>query len=328
MLSAGMAPEAALTALRTRRYGAGRPALADAILLQVHDGAPLAPACAKASVLFTPLFSAMLKAGEARGRFPEALAAVADLIESQLRTHRKIVLALVYPTMALLLAVAVAGFLVLAVTPRLSRMYHDCDATLPPVTTSLIATADAIGAHAVAGAIGLVCIGLLPAVLSRSRRWRVWFDWLKLKVPLVGGFNRKRCSARFARAYGALMSGGVDIGRALKLAGPAMGNLIAEQVIVNAGHGVAAGRPLSAALNNIELLDPQLLSAIETGERSGRGDELLAHVADALEAEIAHALSILMVCLPLGALCLVAAMVAWIALAIAVPWFTLSTLFA
>lgn len=323
MLEAGMSPESAFVALRNGWSGGGRGQLADALHDRISGGMSLSDACAQDPGLFSPLFSAMLRAGEARGRLPEALADISILIESRLAMRRKLILALLYPSIVLLVAMAVVTFLVTVVTPRFAELYKDLGADLPAVTSSLITTTDAIRNSVwwVLGAV--ICVAVGFSLLRRSMLGRVIGDWLMLKIPVVKGINKKSISARFARAYSSLIAGGVEIVKAVRLSGSATGNCIAEQILINASKRVEKGEPLSKALADDRTLSPELLQTLASGEQTGRGDELLSRLAVNLEAEVAHAMTAIMICLPVLATLIVAGMVVWIALAIMVPWFQL-----
>ena len=144
-----------------------------------------------------------------------------------------------------------------------------------------------------------------------------------LHVPGIGHVMRRVVTARFARAYGLLTTGGIDIGRAVRLAGSATGNAIAEQVMVNASGRVDRGEPLSAALHGDRLFLPILREELQSGEESGQTDIIMLRVAVQLDAAVRDAMTVLTILPQALILVLLGGLVLWIALAIMVPWFQL-----
>jgi type IV pilus assembly protein PilC len=135
--------------------------------------------------------------------------------------------------------------------------------------------------------------------------------------------NRKVAAARFARTYAQLLRAGIVVPHALALAGGATGNRIAEQVILNARRKVEAGEPLSAALAAQRVFPISMVQMIETGEKSGKVDDMMTSAAVFFEKEVKTMLNGLTFLLLPFFLLLAAIAVGLVVLGILVPLFQL-----
>jgi general secretion pathway protein F len=322
-LAAGIPAITALDSLaRSHRSPAVRR-IVQRLTLALDAGMTLPQAFAQVDGLCSPLDLAVIEASDAHGGQPEAFAQLAEAAESRLRFQRGLQLSMLYPLLVTLVGAAAITFLVTFVIPRFIDLFGTLGHQLPTATRTLLAFARGFAAYG-PWAAGICIVAAIAARLARrTTMGSVLGDWLLLHLPGVGAIVRRAATARFARAYGLLTAGGIDIGRAVRLAGAATGNVIAEQVMVNAAQLVDRGTPLSLALRQDRLFLPILREEIESGEQSGQTDVTMLRTAVQLDASVRDAMTVLTILPQVLVLVVLGGLVLWIALAIMVPWFQL-----
>ncbi len=224
---------------------------------------------------------AALRAGERAGALRDALGRTADYLEQQSRIRDRIVSALIYPAVVLILttliAIGMLGFLL----PTLARLWEDSDIPLPAFTRAVMAsgrTARWLLPMVVMGA--MVAFSVLRRAAKRSTAWAIRLDRLRYRLPILGGLYRLLVAFRFARALAMLLRGGVPMVEALPLAGRATGSPWAAQGVEKADEEVRHGRAPADALRAVEPLREAIPNWVRAGEAGGNLCDLLEVAAE------------------------------------------------
>ncbi len=107
-----------------------------------------------------------------------------------------------------------------------------------------------------------------------------------MRLPVFGGLNRKIAAARFARAFGDLVRGGVPILTALEVGAGAAGNKVAERVVSDCGKALVEGRTLSSVMLTQNLFPDTFVEMLQVGEETGKIDEMMDCIAEFYEEEV------------------------------------------
>ena len=284
LLGAGATLDRALAVAHAQSTDADVATGAGAIRAAVQGGASLAEALQRQPTLFDALHVGVVRAGEAAGSLASSLETLAAHLEDDANLRAQLQSALVYP--ALMACVASIGVLVLLlfVVPRFATLLSDLGGTLPLSTRALIAVGDLV----TRGWWVLVAVTVLAVSGARTvlgspvwhRRWHA----TRLAWPLVGTLERSMATARFTRALGLMLGGGMSLLPALRLASGGVSNReIASQLEVVAGH-VARGQGLATSLSGV--LTPMAVQLIAVGEESGRLDALCLRAATQHDDEV------------------------------------------
>jgi type IV pilus assembly protein PilC len=114
----------------------------------------------------------------------------------------------------------------------------------------------------------------------------VW-DRLKLRFPLkIGETVLKVTMARLLRTLATLVAAGVDIIKALEIAGSTAGNWVVEQSLAEVRVKVQEGIPIAEPLTNDPLFPPMVSQMVKIGEETGELEQMLSKVADFYEDEV------------------------------------------
>ena len=142
LLGSGIALNEALTALVDQAEQRRVETLCREIREDIQQGLNLADALGKHPGWFTPLYVNMVRAGQASGNLDTVLARLADYLQSQRKLKRKIVGALTYPVMMIVIGLIVVTILMAKVVPEITKMLMDQNQELPPSTQVLVTASE------------------------------------------------------------------------------------------------------------------------------------------------------------------------------------------
>lgn len=253
---------------------------------KVRSGYELSEAFASFGDLFPPLYSATLKAGERSGELEQVLRRFIRFQRLVLSTRKRIVSALIYPIVLVLLSLAMMTVMAVVVVPRFSLFYQDLGAELPTLTQVILAISFFMRDNLlwfVLGGVGLV---------FGWRRWtqtdsgRTLVDGWKLKLPLIGRIFLQFSLAEFCRSLATLLAGGIPLLQALETAGEAISNQFVRKRIAPATEEIRQGGAFHDALEKTEIVPAMAIDMIKVGEATGALDEMLQSVADHFDEKV------------------------------------------
>lgn len=297
--------------------GPMRDALTD-ITRAVNHGGRIAEAFARAPRLFSPVFAAILDAGETSGDLPRTFARLTRYTEASAKTREQTRRALRYPLFLLVIAVGTITFMMTMVVPQIIQFLNSIDGELPVTTRMLIATSDFV----VAGwwMIALAVIGALATVTAlrrSSERAAKFIDGALLHMPLAGAMLRKIALARFVHSFAILYESGIGIVASLRSAKATLGNRVLEAMLDDAEARILSGSSLSSAMEGI--LPSFSLQIIRIGERSGMLGKSLHDIAETQDREVTALTERLIGSLEPALILFVGGLLAWIVLAVLGP---------
>ena len=285
LLEAGIPLVSSLSALIGQ---SGNPALRT-ILTQirerVREGSSLADALSNHAQVFSPLFVGMVRAGEVSGTLALTLGRWADFSEHQVALRQKIRAALTYPVFMLVIGLGVLFFLLAFVIPTVTKIFSDVGQALPWPTLILISVSDFLGRFWWAVMGGLLALGIWLRSAFRSESGALFWDRLKLRLPLGGELHRKLAVSRWSRTLGTLLGGGLPLLQSLEFSQGVTGNRLLSQALAQARDRVREGEELALSLKISGLFPSVVLEMVSVGEKSGDLGKMLEKVASGLENE-------------------------------------------
>ncbi len=288
MISAGLSVTRALSVLERQAHKAKLKAVLAALSEGVSKGTPLSEAMKGANAgVFPPLFVYMVRAGEESGNLAESLKLVANQLEQSYALTRKVRGALIYPAIIICIMAVIAVLMMVFIVPTISATYADIHAELPLSTRLLIGISDLMKDHAVI-MLGALAAALAAAVAAaRQPKARRAFDWIAVRIPLIGPLVRETNAARTARTLSSLLSSGVDVTDAVSITADVLQNSYYKGVLVAARGVIEQGKPISAIFAGAEKLYPVFVGEmVAVGEETGKLPQMFQEVADFYEAEV------------------------------------------
>ena len=254
---------------------------------KVVDGMSLADAMSLSPDTFPRVYVAMVQAGETGGFLDIVLAQIADFQSREKELRSKVMTAMLYPLILLILALGVLVFLMVFFIPRFKTVFAGFGGQLPLITRIIVATSDAMRAYGFFIIIGVVIIGILVRSWFVSEQGRRTWEGMILKAPVVGPLVGQFAMARFCRMLGTLLSAGVPLIHGLNVARKSIGNQILVDAVNNSIERVKQGAQLGSSLSTCrELFAGSVLEMISVAEESGKLDQELVRIANVTEGNL------------------------------------------
>jgi type II secretory pathway component PulF len=258
---------------------------------QVHDlvidGMSLADAMAKSPETFPRVYVAMVEAGETGGFLDVVLAQIADFQAREKEMRAKVMTALLYPTILLVLALGVLVFLLVFFIPRFQLIFAGFGATLPFLTQVIVNTSELMRSYGLIILVGLVVGGYMIRNWFVSEQGRRAWEGMILRLPVVGQLVAQFAMSRFCRMLGTLLGAGVPLINGLNVARRSIGNQVLVDAVANSIERVKEGKQLGTSLGDCrDLFAGSVLEMISVAEESGKLDSELVRIADVTEGDL------------------------------------------
>ena len=286
MLRAGMSLVVSLSTIEEQVVNPNFQRVVTGIRETVEGGGSFSDGLARYPRIFDDLYVNIVRAGERSGQFSESMARLSTLLEASAKLRRKVRSTMAYPTIVLAMALSIAAAMIIFVMPIFGSMFADFGQALPAPTQFLLDLSDFIREF------WWLVILVLGGCVSGFRHWvrtekgAVLFDRFKLRMPVFGPLNQRVAISRFAGIFSQMLHSGVPILDALRIVSKACGNRVVGQSILQARETVESGEPLSAGLDKKEGIPLLVVRMAAAGERSGKLDEMLDHIAKTYDDEV------------------------------------------
>ncbi|TMH08461.1 MAG: type II secretion system protein GspF [Betaproteobacteria bacterium] len=291
LVASGMPLDTALAAVAQQSDQAAAARVLEAIRDQVAAGEPLAAALSRFPRTFSELYRGLVAVGAETGQLGIVLSRLADYLEARQALRQEFVMALVYPALVTIIALAVIATLLLYVVPQIVAVYQQSRQALPFLTRALIATSDFLRATGGYWAIALVAAATVMVVALRRESVRERAHAFLLRVPVMGTVLSGLDTARFASTLAILTGSGAPLLRALETAA----GVVWARPIRRAAHAAAAhvreGVSLSRALATQRVFPPLLVHLVANGEHSGQLPAMLERAAREQEQDVQRRLT-------------------------------------
>jgi len=324
LLGAGQPLDRALTILlELPEDEKARRTLAD-IRDTVRGGVPLSTALERQHGVFSRLYVNMVKAGEAGGSLHETLQRLADYLERSSALRGRVVNAMIYPAILVVVVGLAMLFLLGYVVPQFALMLESLDVVLPWFTRAVLA----VGLLVRDWWLLLVAVPALALWwLDRKRRqpaFRAAFDEWLLRQRLVGPLVARLETARLARTLATLLRNGVPLLGALGISRNVLGNRALAADVDAATDQVRNGHGLSVSLGRSRRFPRLAVQMIQVGEESGALETMLFKTADTFELETTQALDRMLAALVPVVTLVLALMVGLVIIGVLVPLYDLT----
>jgi len=286
LLNSGMQVEEALKVVSEQSDNSKITRVILAVRAKVLEGQSLATGLSEHKGVFSDLYCATVNAGEHSGHLDLVLESLAEYTEKQYKIAQKIKQASVYPAIMIVLSVAIVGFLVSFVVPKLVNTFQQTGHSLPAVTNLLIYISDFLVDYG----LYLILLIMLGIYLFRTalKNEKFTYKWhsLLLKLPLIGNAIKVINTSRFSRTFGILLKSGVPVLEAMKTASAVVLNKPIKESLAGVIKKVREGGSISKSLHATKYFPAMSIHLIASGESSGRLEMMLERSSDYQDQEI------------------------------------------
>ncbi|MBN2452964.1 MAG: type II secretion system F family protein [Candidatus Omnitrophica bacterium] len=326
LLGSGFTVSRALGALsRQARNKAIKGVILD-ILSRCDAGESLSSALGHYPKTFPQFYVSMVRAGETGGGMENILKRLADFGEAQAENRAKILSALAYPVLMIIVGAVTIIVLMTFVIPKMMDMFSDMAQTLPLPTRMLLFISDILRNYWWALMAVIIVAAVIFKKICSSTEGRVAIDNLKLKIPLVGRFETMSETSRFARTLGTLLHNGVPILESLKIASDTIGNTMMRRNMAKAYESVKEGSGLAKGLAMSAIIPEDVISMAALGEESGSLDKSLLKIAESYEREMDRTVKMMMSLMEPAMILVLGGIVGFIVISMLLPIFEVNFL--
>jgi type IV pilus assembly protein PilC len=328
LLRAGMPLVQSLGLLKGRVTSPAFKAVLDDVHEKVRSGTALSDAFAAHGDMFPRVYGASLLAGERSGNLDAILRRYVEYTKIIQTMKSKTVSALVYPAILISLAVVLVSIIVLKVVPAFSDFYSTFGAQLPLVTRIIVGVSEFLRAQLVLVLVALVVSVVAVYAWVKQPGQKARFDFLMLKIPVLGNVASKFATSQMARTLATLLGGGLPLVNALDIAARSVGNQYMASQLDIVGARVREGQSFAAALEARGVFPEVAVKMAEVGESTGALQEMLNTVADFYDEEISTTMERFVTLIEPVLLVFMGLVIAGLLLALYMPLFQLSSVLA
>ena len=325
LLHAGMPLAQSLDLLKNQQTSPHFRALLEKVHQQVTTGVALSDAFLALGDIFPRLYANSLRAGERTGELEQVIGRYVEYQRLVEAVRRKIVGALTYPAVLIVLAAGLVVILMTYVIPNFSLFYVQFETELPLPTRLVIGSADFLSNNLILIVAGLIGFWYAFRVWRTSPSGRLITDRWKLILPLVGRLTHLFALSQFSRSMSILLGGGTPMVPALETSSTSVSNAFISELFLDCVHEVQEGRPLSDALLDTGYLPDMALAMIRVGESTGALPEMLTHTSDFFDESIEFTLGRIVTLIEPIILVVMGLIVAALLLAVYYPLLTIVT---
>jgi general secretion pathway protein F len=290
LLSAGVPLDRALSITAELNERASFRVLVLDILRVLKGGRTLADSLSTHPDHFSDLYINMVRAGEAGGSLAVVFERLSEFERTRDDLRSYIISSMAYPTLLSLVGIGSILTLMNFVVPRFAAVFEESRMEMPLPTKMLLVGSKFLQSY---GWLGITLsvifvVGMYSYV--RTTSGRLWWDSLRLKVPVLGDALRKAETARFARAMATLVSNSVPLVQSISIAGATLNNRRISGSLEIVSLGVKRGEGIAGPLRKAGQFPPLAAHLLSVGEETGRLDSMFVRMADIYDAETRSAI--------------------------------------
>lgn len=307
----------------------------DSILTQV-DSKPLSRALARlktsieegksfsqslsADKIFPPLLVKMAYAGESVGNLELILERYAEFLEKEAQSAKKMVGALIYPSVIITACTVLVLFIMAYIAPTLTEVFDSFNKKLP-ITTQILVSSGAFLRNYAVVIVLLVAASIFCFIKYLPKKIK---DNLKISLPFIGQAYKYTIFSRWARTLGLLHGGSVPLLKALESSREVVDNVSLEKDLITVEKNVEKGQSLSLAL--ARYFPTLLVNMVETGQQTGELEKMMNVVSEFYEKEADRRLSIFIQLFEPAMILSLGLVVGFVVISILLPIFEVNTI--
>lgn len=252
----------------------------------VCGGDALSRALARRRRVFPRIVVSLVRASELSGTLPMMLERVASYLARERKTMREVKGAMTYPMIMGFTAIVVTSLIVTFVLPRFAKIYEMRSATLPMPTKILMGISDGLLGTWMYWIPAVISVVIAAVLWHKTLSGRNFFDWLKLRTPIIGPMFSQLYTTRASRTLSTLLAAGVGVLDAIGICRDVTNNVQFDRLWTNMENDVRNGHALSDAVFESPYVPSYVASMMASGERSGKLPAVMDRIASFTDEEL------------------------------------------
>jgi len=290
LLKSGVPILRSLVIIRDQATSLKLKSIVQNIYKEVEAGSVFSSVLAQYPRVFSPLFIALIRAGEDSGALPEVLFKISDYRAKQEEVVSRFKMAMVYPALMAFVGIGTVVFMLTFVMPRLTRLYKDMGQGLPIPTKILISVSSGLQQGWFWALVIILAVIVIFKRYSLTKTGRITVSVLQLNLPMFGNLVLKSELARFSRTLELLLRSGISILRAINVTIPVLNNEVIKSQLSSSYKELEQGGSLGRSLKNSKIIPAFMCNLLIVGEETGKLDNALNEVASSYERDTDEAI--------------------------------------
>lgn len=287
MISAGLSLNRAIEILEKQTQNEKFKKILNDIGEEIKKGGTLSSGLKKYPRVFSPLFIAMVNAGEESGGLSPALKEVSMHLEKSYLMMKKVKGAMMYPAIIMVAIVIIGALMLIYVVPTLTGTFKELKVELPASTKSIIFVSDFLVQHTVLFIGSILAFAIAFFFSLKTKLGQKYFDFTILRIPFIGNLVKEVNSARTTRTLSSLLTAGVTVTEAISITKDVIQNYYYKEVLTEAVVTIQKGSPIAKVFkDNVNLFPVMVGEMVEVGEETGKLSQMLMDIALFYEEEV------------------------------------------
>ncbi|MEK7212236.1 MAG: type II secretion system F family protein [Patescibacteria group bacterium] len=287
VIQAGLPLIEGLRIIRKQAASRNLGRMIDQIVVDVNSGQFLAASLERFPGVFDTFFVNIVQVGEVSGTLASNLLYLSTELKKSKDLKSKVRSALVYPFVVLVAMVAVVGFLVFFVFPKVLPIFQNFNVQLPATTRILIFISEFILNYWYYLLGGLIVFIIAARLFLRIDRIRYYWHWSLLHVPVLSRVMIENNVANMSRILAVLLKSGIKIVEAVKITAATFNNHVYREGLLLAAEEIRKGERIVHYLGEHRRIFPPLLTGlIEIGESTGNLESNLEYLSNYYSEEV------------------------------------------
>lgn len=295
MLDAGIPIARALHFFSEGISGGDLTDVVEQLNLKVNSGSRLSHAMRGYPTIFSDVYVSLVETGEESGQLSVAMQRLADLLEKQVKMHKRIIATITYPLILLVVSVLLVSGFIFGILPMLEPMFRDMNVTLPLPTRMLLASRlmmmPVAGVLVIGGILFWLFRPFIQQFLVKKPALRKKVARAPLYWPLVGPVIRKVAVARILYSMATMLEAGMTLVHSIARSSRVTGNFWIEEQMAISKAAVVDGETIAEAFGASEIFPAQSLQLITIGEETSSLSTMVKYVADMYDDDADMALT-------------------------------------
>lgn len=239
---------------------------------------------------FDKLYCSLVKAGEAAGILDTILVKLSEFMDKQEKIKKQIKSAMTYPTIVMVVGIAVTWGLMVFVVPQFVGMLKEGNQEIPAVTQFVIDVSNFMQSYTLMIAPAGFVLFMLFTNFIKTKEGKQSWDRFIMRAPVFGDIIIKGNLSSFTRTMATMLSAGVALIEALEICIETLDNTQIAKDLKQVREAVMKGKSITEPLGRIKYFPPLVNQMVKVGESTGNLDTMLVKVADVFEEETEEAI--------------------------------------
>lgn len=266
-----------------------------------------------------------IKIGEETAHLTSVFNELQKFYSQKIEQKRKLIGALSYPIVVLIVAGVVVVFMLGVIVPMFADVLSRFGGELPWLTQQIMASSTFIKTHGFLLLLISLFVLFLYFYYSKKESFKAKRDFVALKIPIIGDLWHRVFLSRYAKAMNLLIHSNVPLIESLGLIEKMIAFYPLKKASKSLKKNIIKGKTLYEAMESESIFPAKMKSLIKVGEEVNQLDIMFQQLSEQLDKEINYKIQLFNSILEPLLIILLAIIVGVILVAMYLPIFKLST---